>query len=345
VAPPRPAVSSPSNLAHSLGFLPNEAPGLLAGYLVVATGLAAAEGDLGSTAGAAGLALAALALAALAVVARRGLGTRAAVDRALAGAGIPAPRARPGRAAALLRPIPVRPRAVERLRNIAYGEAGRAHLLDVYRHRARPAGAPTLVHLHGGAFRSGGKSREARALLHRLAGRGWVCVSANYRLRPATAGDRLADVARVLAWVRERGPAHGADPRRLFLAGSSAGANLAARAALADPGVTAAICLYGYYGGVGAGEGPPLLVAHGDRDTIVLVEDARRFVAARRAASAEPVAYAELPGGQHTFDMLRSPRFEAVIDGIEAFAAWALSRPTARPTRPPRTRRPSRARG
>jgi hypothetical protein len=33
--------------------------------------------------------------------------------------------------------------------------------------------------------------------------------------------------------------------------------------------------------------------------------------------------YAELPGAQHAFDLFHSPRCEAVIDAIEAFAAWA----------------------
>ena len=31
------------------------------------------------------------------------------------------------------------------------------------------------------------------------------------------------------------------------------------------------------------------------------------------------MVYAELPGAQHTFDLYRSIRFEAVIDGIETF--------------------------
>jgi hypothetical protein len=38
-------------------------------------------------------------------------------------------------------------------------------------------------------------------------------------------------------------------------------------------------------------------------------------------ASANPVVYVELPGAQHSFNLLASIRFEAVIDGIEAFAA------------------------
>jgi len=52
----------------------------------------------------------------------------------------------------------------------------------LYRHRSGFNGGLTLVYLHGGAFRGGVKSREARPLLYRLASQGWVCVSANYRL-------------------------------------------------------------------------------------------------------------------------------------------------------------------
>ena len=86
------------------------------------------------------------------------------------------------------------------------------NLLDLYRHRSRPSGCPTLVYLHGGAFRSGRKNREARPLLYRLASQGWVCISANYRLSPAARfpdspdrrqeGDRLG--ARARPRVRRR---------------------------------------------------------------------------------------------------------------------------------------------
>ncbi|MFD8533989.1 hypothetical protein ACFV0L_41930 [Streptosporangium canum] len=45
-----------------------------------------------------------------------------------------------------------------------------------------------------------------------------------------------------------------------------------------------------------------------------------------RATSANPVVYAELRGGNHTFDLYHSVRFEAVIDAIEGFTAWVRSR-------------------
>jgi acetyl esterase/lipase len=227
-------------------------------------------------------------------------------------------------------PFAVPSRGIERIRNIAYGDAGRANRLDLYRSRSHSGIGPTLIHFHGGGFFMGGKSREARPLFNRLARRGWVCISANYRLRTQYP-DQLADVKAVLAWVREHGAEHGADPNAVFLSGSSAGGHLASVAALTgnDPPVLGVVSLYGYYGPVGRdrstplaheGEGaPPFFVAHPERDTLVTVEDARRFVESLRKGSNNPVVYAELPGAQHGFDFFYSIRFEAVIDGIEAF--------------------------
>jgi acetyl esterase/lipase len=106
----------------------------------------------------------------------------------------------------------------------------------------------------------------------------------------------------------------------------------------ADTSVAAAISLYGYYGGLRTRErsrssplafigtdAPPFFVAHGDQDTIVLVEDARLFVERLRSTSSSPVVYAELPGAQHGFDLFHSVRFEQVVEAIEAFAAWVRS--------------------
>ncbi len=61
-------------------------------------------------------------------------------------------------------------------------------------------------------------------MLYRLAGRGWVCISANYRLSPAARfPDHLVDAKKVIAWVREHGARYGADASNLVVAGSSAG--------------------------------------------------------------------------------------------------------------------------
>ena len=204
-----------------------------------------------------------------------------------------------------------------------------------------------LIHFHGGHFRMGGKSREARPLLHRLSRQGWLCVSANYRLREAGRFPRsLVDAKRAMAWVRRHAAEHGADPSVLVAAGSSAGAHLAAMAALTpddaafqpgfegeDTSVAAVVGLYGYYGpreragpspssplAYAGPQAPPFFLAHGDNDTLLPEGSAEAFVEALRRTTS-PVVFVELRGAQHSFDLFRSPRFESVVDGIEAFAA------------------------
>lgn len=72
-----------------------------------------------------------------------------------------------------------------------------------------------LVYFHGGGYFSGAKSREARVLLEGLASRGWVCVSANYRLSPARFPAQVEDAKRLIAWLRSQGTTRRADPRRM----------------------------------------------------------------------------------------------------------------------------------
>ena len=65
---------------------------------------------------------------------------------------------------------------------------------------------PTLLQIHGGGWTIGQKDQQALPLMYHLAARGWVCVAANYRLRPrATFPDHLIDVKRALAWIRTDG--------------------------------------------------------------------------------------------------------------------------------------------
>lgn len=65
-------------------------------------------------------------------------------------------------------------------------------------------------------------------------------------------------------------------------------------------------------------DAPPFFVVHGTNDSLVPVEQARSFVAMLRAESKSPVAYAELPGAQHAFEVFDSPR--------TIFAAGAVHR-------------------
>jgi dipeptidyl aminopeptidase/acylaminoacyl peptidase len=74
------------------------------------------------------------------------------------------------------------------------------------------------------------------------------------------------------------------------------------------------------------GEKLRFFVAHGDHDTYVPVSGAREFAEKLRAISRGTVVYAELPGAQHSFNLFRSPRFESVVDAVEAFLENVPSR-------------------
>ena len=304
-------------------LLVSELP-FIVGYLLIAsTVLALADGDLGSPGGAAGAAVALLALAGLVIIVRRALRAHTALHNA----------GRPRRpwARILRAPLfPGRP-GVVRVRGLAYG-GGPDRTLDVYHRRDRQASAPVLLHLHGGAFYSGNKAREARPLIRHLTSRrGFVCVSASYRLQPhVTLAGQVADVHAAIAWVRAHAAGFGAEPGTLFLAGSSAGANLAIRAvAEGETGIAGLICRYGYYGDLSPrGDMPPMLIVHGEKDLLTSAAEARAFAERARAVSGHPVLYAELPGAHHDFDMFESIRSAAVNQAVDQFTA-RLSTPPA----------------
>ena len=297
-------------------LLVSELPFIVGYWLVASTVFALVDGDLGSPGGAAGAAVALLALAGLVVVVRRAMRAHAALRDA----------GRPRRPWGRILRAPFFPgrRDVARVRGLAYGD-GPHRTLDVYHRRDQPASAPVLLHFHGGAFYSGNKAREARPLIRHLTSRrGFVCVSANYRLQPhVTLADQVADARRAIAWVRAHAVEYGAEPGTLFLAGSSAGANLAIRAVCeGETGIAGLICRYGYYGDLAPrGDMPPMLVVHGEKDMMVPAADVRAFVERVRAVSSRPVIYAELPGAYHDFDMFESIRSAAVSKAVEQFTA------------------------
>ncbi|MEX0766864.1 MAG: alpha/beta hydrolase [Microthrixaceae bacterium] len=66
-------------------------------------------------------------------------------------------------------------------------------------------------------------------------------------------------------------------------------------------------------------QAPPMMVIHGDKDVLVPIEGARTFVAALRAASSQPVVYAELHGAQHAFEIFPSFRTVNAVQGVERF--------------------------
>jgi len=304
----------PALLASELPFI--------VGYLLIgSTVLALVDGDLGSPGGGAAAAVALLALAGLVVVVWRAMRAHAALHNA----------GRPRRPWGRILRAPFFPgrRDVARVRDLPYGDGPR-RTLDVYHRRDRPASAPVLLHVHGGAFYSGNKAREARPLIRHLTSRcGFVCVSANYRLQPhVTLADQVADVRDAIAWVRAHAAEYGAEPGTLFVTGSSAGANLAIQAVCdGETGIAGLICRYGYYGNLAPrGDMPPMLVVHGEKDMMIPVSDVRAFVERVRAVSSRPVLYAELPGGYHDFDLYESIRSAAVNQAVEQFTAKVADR-------------------
>ena len=73
-------------------------------------------------------------------------------------------------------------------------------------------------------------------------------------------------------------------------------------------------------------EAPPFCIIHGDMDTLVPVDEARRFADALRKTSTSQVVYAEIHGAQHAFEIFPSLRTTFVIHGVERFLAHCYSR-------------------
>ncbi|MEP7330056.1 MAG: alpha/beta fold hydrolase, partial [Betaproteobacteria bacterium] len=136
---------------------------------------------------------------------------------------------------------------VEVTRNIAYAEHPRQQL-DVY---AANDGAaqPVVVFVHGGAFVDGTRNRSAEIyanVLYYFARHGVVGVNIEYRLAPDCpypAGSE--DVRLAVAWVKSNIAHFGGDPRRVFVAGHSAGAAHAAGYAYTTADVAGLIVLSG----------------------------------------------------------------------------------------------------
>jgi acetyl esterase/lipase len=72
-------------------------------------------------------------------------------------------------------------------------------------------------------------------------------------------------------------------------------------------------------------DAPPFFVLHGRDDSLIPVSEARDFVSALREVSTSPVAYAELPGAQHAFDIFGSPRARHSATAIGRFLSWVYA--------------------
>ncbi len=76
-------------------------------------------------------------------------------------------------------------------------------------------------------------------------------------------------------------------------------------------------------------DAPPFFVVHGTSDSFIPVAEAREFVRRLREVSENPVAYAELRGAQHAFDIFPSLRSSAVVQAAADFLDWTRARQQA----------------
>jgi arylformamidase len=115
--------------------------------------------------------------------------------------------------------------------DISYGQ-GSAETLDVFPAAGTavsvPAGAPVMVFIHGGYWRSLDKADHS-FVAPAFTGAGACVVIPNYDLCPAVTIPQITlQMVRALAWTWRHIAEYGGDPERITVAGHSAGGHLAA---------------------------------------------------------------------------------------------------------------------
>lgn len=208
-----------------------------------------------------------------------------------------------------------------RIADMAYGFGARQRL-DVYLPTNLAAPHAVILYLYGGSWSSGAKEIY-RFLGASLAARGFLAVIPDYSVYPDVRFPAFVeDAAEALRWAHAHAVHFGADPRRLFVMGHSAGAHIASMLAfekrwLAAVGLDSRADLAGVIGLAGpyhfeidtdllrgvfgppenkgrtqpmayvTRDAPPLLLATGELDKTVLPRNTRDLAAAVRAAGGE----------------------------------------------------------
>ncbi len=118
------------------------------------------------------------------------------------------------------------------IENLRYGDQA-DELIDIY--PADKPGAPVMVYLHGGDWRTLSKEDSGFAAPAFVA-QGVTFVVLDFSLVPHTTLPAMgAQVLRALLWLQENVAAHGGDPQRIHIAGHSSGANLVGQLLMTAP--------------------------------------------------------------------------------------------------------------
>ena len=184
-------------------------------------------------------------------------------------------------------------------------------------------GAPVLVFIHGGYWQMRAKE-TFRFLASGPLAHGISVASIGYTLAPdATLAEIVAEVNGAITWIARNAPRFGADPRRLYVSGWSAGGHLTAMA-LAHPAVRGGLAISGIFDlepirlsflnrklGLAANEAaalspllhlpaasPPLTIAYGTAELPELKRQSCELAAARARAGL-PGELAALPDRNH----------------------------------------------
>lgn len=148
---------------------------------------------------------------------------------------------------------------VKTIADVAYVSgtgADEKHKLDLYL-PADKKEYPIVLFVHGGGYRKGDRKNVAN-FGKAMAAEGVGVAAVGYRLFPKVKHpEQIGDVAKAFVWLKDNAAKYGGSPKKLFLAGHSAGGHLVAllgadptylkaeKASLAD--VKGVIALAGYY--------------------------------------------------------------------------------------------------
>lgn len=113
--------------------------------------------------------------------------------------------------------------------DVPYGDTSKSEILDVYRPMHTDAKLPLIIWVHGGAYIAGSKEQSVPYVVM-LADKGFVTATINYQVAPKGKYPLpVEQTAKAYRYLMDNAEAYGIDTDLVFLAGDSAGAQIAAQ--------------------------------------------------------------------------------------------------------------------